>query len=358
MNVRILLLVVAAIAPIVVRPEALPRLLPFQARLSDGSGKPYPDGSTILLFQVFSEPTGGTLLWAGETHRVTVTGGIVNVVLGTKNPLPLNYPDDSRPFFAGTLYLQVIPDTNADTKITPEDSPILPRQSIIPVLFATESAVSRTSMDSAKLAGHDWSAILADGATDPVLGSINGARLAKGSIRSEHISSGSVGADQLSDSVVTPKKLAPETLQSLVPTGALLAFFSRPVPQGWIECDGRHLSDPSLVDSKFNALKATLRGQGMNTLPDMRDAFVKGALAGESIGAKGGNNRAVNHKHSLNSNTYPPGWGLLASRWVDGGLPEYERVQPTTSSVIGLDSPEMAYSNAPKFVSAVWMIKY
>jgi len=89
-------------------------------------------------------------LWAGEVHRASINGGLINVMLGSKNPLPNDRPDDpSRSFFDAALYLQVIPDANADDKITEADPPLLPRQAIVPVLFARESAVARSVVGAA-----------------------------------------------------------------------------------------------------------------------------------------------------------------------------------------------------------------
>lgn len=324
------------------------RLLPFQARLADASGNWVADGSTVLKFELFSGPTNALPVWAGESHRVTVNSGLVNVILGTKNPLPLNDPgDDSQPLFGRTLYLQVTPDANGDGKIT-DDPPLLPRQAMIPVLFAAESAVSRLSLDSAKLAGRDWSSILASGETDPTKGFLDGARL-KGQ---------SIEGDKLADGGIATAKLSREIIDTLVPTGVVLPLFSTSIPSGWIECDGRSLNDPSLVDKKYDVLKRKLRDQGLASIPDMRDSFIKGTAAGEKVGNTGGSNRMPDHTHELRSSTYPPGWALQAQSWVSGALPEFERVQPGTSGVVGHKAPDLSYSNAPKFVTAIWIIKY
>lgn len=131
-----------------------PRLIPFQGRLTDATGRNVADGSVLVRFQLFGEPNAGPLLWAGEVHRSTVNGGLINVILGVKNPFPIKHPeDDARPFFGSALYLQMTVDSNGDGKITDSDSPQMPRQAILPVVFAAESELSQ---DSVRLKGRDW----------------------------------------------------------------------------------------------------------------------------------------------------------------------------------------------------------
>src|SRR5262245_60009724 len=87
--------------------QPTPKLLPFQARLTDASGQPVPDGARVVRFQLFSEAAGGTPLhsWSGEVHRTTVNGGLINVVLGTRASL-------EGVDFAKTLYLEITVDQN------------------------------------------------------------------------------------------------------------------------------------------------------------------------------------------------------------------------------------------------------
>ena len=191
------------------------KLLPFQGRLTDASGKPISDGVRLIQFQIYSEPSGGSVLWAGELHRTTINGGLVNVVLGSKNPLPndrLDQPDKS--FFDQPLYLQITSDANADNQITAADPPLLPRQSILPVVFAQESANAR------KLAGYDWSALF--GTNNPVDGKLPGSRISPGSVTTAQIgnaaitgaqlASNSVSTVNLANGAITASKLAPDAV--------------------------------------------------------------------------------------------------------------------------------------------------
>ena len=245
------------------------RLLPFQGRLSDASGKPISDGARVVQFQIYSEPSGGNVLWAGEVHRATVNGGLVNVVLGTKNPLPRDRADQpDKSFFDQPLYLQITVDSNADNQITALDPPLLPRQAILPVVFVAESANART------LQGFDWSALFAG--QSPVDGKIAGSRIAAGSIASE----------QIADASVTVGKLVEEVAAALCPSGTILPFGGDKVPNGWLLCDGRSLSAqeyPRLYSAiatnwggGFSGAAGEVTKTGDFNLPDLRGVSLRG----------------------------------------------------------------------------------
>src|SRR2546425_6730312 len=59
-----------------------PKLLPFQGRLTDQNGVAVSNGVRLVQFKIFDVPTGGSPVWAGELHRTTVNGELVNVMLG------------------------------------------------------------------------------------------------------------------------------------------------------------------------------------------------------------------------------------------------------------------------------------
>ncbi len=109
------------------------RFLPFQGRLTDSAGKPVSDGQHKIQFEIYDAPTDGATVWDGEIHTVMVSGGLVSVVLGTKTPF-----DDSFAFNK-TLYLEITVDVNGDSVINQDDPPMLPRQLIVPAIFAQET---------------------------------------------------------------------------------------------------------------------------------------------------------------------------------------------------------------------------
>lgn len=169
--------------------QTSPRLLPFQGRLTDQSGAAISNGARLIQFKIFDVPTGGSPIWPGELHRTTVNGGLVNVLLGSKASFAgIN--------FDRQLYLEITADINGDNAITAVDPPMLPRQVILPTLFAQESR------NSAKLLDADWSAILANNSSNPVTGMIDGRKVANGTISSAQIAPQAIEMENLGSSVV------------------------------------------------------------------------------------------------------------------------------------------------------------
>src|SRR5688572_13425799 len=136
------LLALALIAPSPTHAAA--RLLPFQGRLSDANGAAIADGARVVQFKIYDAPVGGRAVWNGEVQKLSVNGGLVSTILGTKASL-------SGVDFNQELYLELTIDANADNQITLSDPPLLPRQSILPAVFAYEAGNSRT------LDGYNWS---------------------------------------------------------------------------------------------------------------------------------------------------------------------------------------------------------
>ena len=66
---------------------SVPRVISYQARLSDDSGEPL-EGTYNVTFSIYTEPTGGSPLWM-ETHTVELDStGIYDIMLGTITPFP------------------------------------------------------------------------------------------------------------------------------------------------------------------------------------------------------------------------------------------------------------------------------
>ena len=182
-----------------------PRLLPFQGRLTDQNGIAVTNGARLVQFKIYDAPSAGEAKWAGELHRTTVNGGLVNVLLGTKTTL--NGVDFDR-----QLYLEITvdvsgPDGLPDGAITAADPPMLPRQVLVPVVFAKEAAEAR---NSTKLAGYDWSALL--DTNDPVHGKLSGAKLADGSLPADTFADGTLPGTKIADASLPGTKLVGATV--------------------------------------------------------------------------------------------------------------------------------------------------
>ncbi len=144
--------IVASFLPLVVsQAKAESKLLPFQGRLTDAAGAAIPDGPKVVEFKMYDAPTGGNLKnWAGEVHKLSVNGGLVNTMLGTKASL-------GSVDFSTLTYLQITADAQATEPghdiIDAADPPLLPRQSVVPAVFAMEALSSR---DGKGLLGQTW----------------------------------------------------------------------------------------------------------------------------------------------------------------------------------------------------------
>jgi microcystin-dependent protein len=189
--------------------------------------------------------------------------------------------------FNRALYLELTIDANNDGQITAADPPTLPRQVILPAIFATESANSRL------LASNDWSALL--GVNDPVNGKLNGSRIQPNSVTSLQIASNTITATQIApsaitgaqiaDSTITLSNLAQQVIQALNPAGTIVAFGGQTnqVPTGWLLCDGSALSRATF--SNLFAAIGTAWGAENDTsfrVPDLRGLFLRGVALGRT----------------------------------------------------------------------------
>jgi hypothetical protein len=174
------------------RTQADTRVLPFQGRLSDANGNALPDGSRVVQFKIYDAPVGGRAVWSGEVQNLTVNSGLVSTLLGTKATL-------SGVDFNQDLYLELTIDANGDGQITLADPPLLPRQSILPAVFARESANTRL------LGGYDWSPLF--GTNNPADGTLLGSKIGDGSLTSAKIANGAITSANIANGAVTRSKL-------------------------------------------------------------------------------------------------------------------------------------------------------
>jgi hypothetical protein len=175
--------------------QTSPTLIPFQGRLTDQQGNPYNTGQYTIVFQLYDQPVGGTLLWSERHEKVGVLNGMVNVFLGSIAPL-------AGVDFSQTRHLGITIDV--DNNPNTPDSEMVPRQMIIPAFWAKNSD---------KLAGHDWSSLLVNG-NNPASGKIRGDKIQDGGIGSVHIASGAVNSAHLAIGSITSSAIADGTIAS------------------------------------------------------------------------------------------------------------------------------------------------
>jgi len=198
---------------------AAPPLLPFQGHLTQSNGEAVEDGAKVVQFKIYDAPVSGNAVWAGEVHKLSVNKGLVNTILGTKTAL-------AEVDFAETLYLEMTVDANSDDTITAGDPPLLPRQVILPAVFAQTAGDSRMLQGMALLKVDGTlkpeffaeksipaSAIVDDNRiTKEQLGvnSVEANELADGSVDTAAIQNLAVNGDKLANGVVSNKHLTPD----------------------------------------------------------------------------------------------------------------------------------------------------
>jgi len=207
------------------------RLVPFQARLVDGAGQPLPDGVKKVTFGIYDAETGGVPCWTEVHQTASIIGGQINVLLGSLTSL--DDPDCSNQglkdtdgvSFAGTTVgtgpCQAAGARYLGIKVGEGDE-MVPRQQLVPAFHAStaDEAMSARSAENAANASKL-------GGLDP----------------SFYVSVS-------------------------VPVGGVIMWWGKiqDIPNNFEVCDGTAPATPG----------STLGG----TKPDLRDRFVKGALAG------------------------------------------------------------------------------
>ena len=392
------------------------KLLPFQGRLTDATGATIPDGAKVVEFKMYDAPTGGNVKWAGEVHKLSVNGGLVNTMLGSKASL-------GSVDFSNTTFLQITVDANGDGQITAADPPLLPRQSVVPAVYAAVTGQMQYRISATEVASADWTAVFDNGRPDT--GKIATVKLAQDNgITANQLALNAVGIDELASNAVTLAKMADESVgtaeligndasippvlgavtsdkildgtiqardlstglqNSVTPPGAVIAYAATTAPVGWLLCDGRAVSRTTYAG--LFAVIGTTHGVGdaatTFNLPDYRGRFLRGvddadgagglAAAGRDPdvaartamgtgGSSAGNVGSVQedalkeHKHNA-----PPGFKYWfrdnTAAGVDTFAGGYGQVTQTdqTGTVFGA---EVASETRPKNAYVNYLIKY
>ena len=251
------------------------KLIPFQGKLTDASGQVISDGAIVVQFKMYDAPVGGQAKWNGEVQMLSVNGGLVNTTLGTKASL-------KNVDFSSPTYLEITIDANGDNEIGPEDPPLLPRQCIVPAVYAVEAGNSKT------MGGHDWSAVFSNG--DPETGKINGAKLADKSINTAQIANNAVTAAQIANKTITAQQMADLTI-----TGSKIAkgtITSTQLADGAMSTD--QIADGAITTAKLKEEAVTTEKiaeksitTGLMANREMVDAFETVAPVGSIACSKG-----------------------------------------------------------------------
>lgn len=106
--------------------NTIPQMINYSGSLTDTGGTPVANGNYNIEFKIYDVASGGASLWSEKwdttTSQITVVGGIFNVMLGFKDPIPAGFFADHP-----VTYLGIKVGT---------DSEMLPRQQITSVGYA------------------------------------------------------------------------------------------------------------------------------------------------------------------------------------------------------------------------------
>jgi hypothetical protein len=115
----------------------VPQTLSYQGVLTDLSGNAVPDGNYTLTFKLYDVSTGGSAVWT-ESQPVTVSKGIMNVILGKVSALNLGF---DRAYWLGIT-------VNSGTEMAP-------RMELSSNAYAFMSkTVTDSAVTGGKIAGH------------------------------------------------------------------------------------------------------------------------------------------------------------------------------------------------------------
>ncbi len=239
--------------------QPAPKLLPFQGLLMNADGTSPSDGTHIVQFRLYNAPVAGTAVWPGETHRLSINGGLVSTLLGTQTSL-------AEVDFNHRLFLEITIDANTDNTIGPEDPPLLPRQAVLPSVLAIEAVQART-LRAGDGGQYDWTALFGD--QSPSTGHIPGSRLAVESVTDTQIANHSITDTQLSPAARTP-------------VGAVMPYAGTQAPEGWLLCNGtpyKRSAYPALfavIGDRWRASHTSPIDADEFRVPDLRGRFLRG----------------------------------------------------------------------------------
>ena len=215
-----------------------PSYVNYQGLLNGANGQPLPTGNYTMEFNIYDQAQSGTRVWGpflfdsgvatGHGPLVPVVSGRFNVIIG---------PQDT----GGLPISTAFGDTNRFMEITVAGGPpILPRQQFLSTAYAFEAINAQQA--------------------------------------------------QLAQQAVIASNLVQQVADTLCPPGSIMAFGGSVVPDGWLLCDGRPLTNamfPRLyaaistnwgngtLDSNGNPENPDNPDTGFN-LPDLRGMFLRG----------------------------------------------------------------------------------
>ena len=186
-------------------------------------------------------------------------------------------------FSTGT-FLQITVDANGDGQITAADPPLLPRQSVVPSIYANVSgeAWKMTVLDAQgkpTTTSAGWSALFDTG--NPATGKIDGTKLATGTVGKDQLGVDAVETPEIKNGSVTLAKLNTDALDALGGTDSITSLkikdgtiTSADIAPGGLTSD-RLAADYDSGWFDVTILKSYSKTLGFNDLPRFVTAYYK-----------------------------------------------------------------------------------
>jgi len=168
-------------------PAAVPKLINYSGYLTDSSGNPLGSGTpevVTIQFSLYTQEIGGSEIW-DETHIIEVANGYFSVILGSSDPLDIDFDEQ--------YYLGITVGT---------DSEMEPRQKLTAAPYAI-SAIHAETADTAQAA------------ETIVLNSIGTSHIINESITASDISIGAVGSSEVANNSLTSTDIATNIVSSV-----------------------------------------------------------------------------------------------------------------------------------------------
>jgi hypothetical protein len=204
----------------------VPRVLSYQGVLTDSDGRLLPDGEYRLTVRLYDRVDASDPVYV-EEHRTAAVRGVVNLLIGSIQPLPAGLAFD-RVYYVGVsinggqelgprTMLTAVPYALRSAAATPDGSAggdlsgNYPSPTIAAGVVST-AKLADGAVSTAKLAdGAVSTAKLADGAVSTAKladGAVSTAKLADGAVSTAKLADGAVSTDKLADGAVSTAKLA------------------------------------------------------------------------------------------------------------------------------------------------------
>ncbi len=123
---------------------AVPQVINYQGRLTDGVGNPL-NSTEALTFTIYGDSLGATTLWTEVHSSVVVTNGLFQVILGSVTTLPQSV------FDGNTRWLSVRVGTGASSALMPLVSTAYAYRSNVSDTASLAKTVSDNAITSAKI---------------------------------------------------------------------------------------------------------------------------------------------------------------------------------------------------------------